>query len=321
MENVEGARRRWVQERAQYDRFAAYLKASLQSVVKNLGLSGEVHSRTKDVDSLVKKLILKRHHTYESLPDKVGARIVIRYLHELPEVRDVVQKMWDCSLPDDKRTSLGHEKVGYQGIHLDIKLRQDDDLASTYPPDLFMAEVQIRTFSQHVWSEMSHDTVYKGGEFLSTELKRRIHLQAALMELADMEFSRVMQETAGDPRMSAVMAMHDLEKRYYRLTSRKYDPELTLRVLDLLLPLYASETDLVAKVDDYLSGHSSDLEHVFNEQAELEQTRSAFMFQPEVIALAERLSNDQWRLKKLFAENFGLAELELVANALGQSFD
>ena len=53
-----------------------------------VGVWFHVDARAKTIDSLVKKLLTKQHHTFETLPDKVGARVIIRYRADVDKVVD-----------------------------------------------------------------------------------------------------------------------------------------------------------------------------------------------------------------------------------------
>jgi len=321
MEALEAARVRWKEEQGLYDQFLLIVERQLDSAIKLLGIPAKVDSRTKDLDSLVKKLILKPKHTYESLPDKAGIRAIVRYLDEVPAVEQAARQVFEVSDAEDKIDALGYEKVGYLGRHLDLRFGRTDPSFAAFPADKFRAELQIRTLGQHVWAEMAHGTVYKGGEGLPVEAKRRIYLQAALMEVADMEFSRVARDIAQMPGMEAVQTMQELEKRYYRLTSVRYDAELSILGLGTLLPLYAGSADLLRSVDEYLQDHDAVFEAIFSEQAQLPDTRSVFVFQPEVLSIVERLSHDPRRLRDAFVPVFGYEELDRLANIFGMSLD
>ena len=83
-----------------------------------LGIWFDVSARAKDIDSLVKKLLRKDHHTYQSLPDKVGIRVVVRYRSDIGAVLETLNDSFDCEEPDDKVRGLGTDRVGYQSVHL-----------------------------------------------------------------------------------------------------------------------------------------------------------------------------------------------------------
>ncbi len=80
MTDIDDARVRWLSERAKYKAFGELLARRVRVAVKAAGIWAEITSREKDTHSLVKKLLKKSHHTYESLPDKVGVRCMVRYL-------------------------------------------------------------------------------------------------------------------------------------------------------------------------------------------------------------------------------------------------
>src|ERR1700688_1296455 len=72
-----------------------------------------------------------------------------------------------------------------------------DPGALDYPPNTFWAELEVRTLAQHVWCEMSHDSVYKNDEMVAAlpdDIKRRVNLMAGQIEVADREFDRLDSE-------------------------------------------------------------------------------------------------------------------------------
>ena len=56
------------------------------------------------------------------------------------------------------------------------------------------AEIQLRTIAQHTWAEASHLLQYKHESSVPFEVRRSINRVAALLELADLEFERVLSE-------------------------------------------------------------------------------------------------------------------------------
>ena len=67
MDDLEKARERWLSERPKYLAFGEVLEARLTAVRRRLGLPADISHRAKEIDSLLKKLISKSHHTYDSL--------------------------------------------------------------------------------------------------------------------------------------------------------------------------------------------------------------------------------------------------------------
>ncbi len=323
MNEVEEARRRWITERPQYECFGKLLRERLQGAVRRIGIPAEVTSRAKEVDSLVKKLLLKAGHTYDSLPDKVGLRVVYKFRSDCQRIIAAVSENFDHDPPDDKAKDRGTSDVGYLSIHLDnARLRAGDTSISEYPADKFFAEIQVRTLAQHLWSEMSHDDIYKNArtaEALPDELRRRVHLMAGQVEVADREFDRINSELQHD---EASMLLKALERNYYTLTSRRGNPELSLYVINLLIPSFHGSpvAEIISHIDNTFRAHKSTLEQVYQDPDRVSDP-SAFFFQPEAILIYDRLLDDRSETLRVWNVTFPPSELERVANNLGISLD
>lgn len=317
MEDLEAARARWIAERPGYEAFCASIIARLRPAVMATGISCEVTGRVKEVDSLVKKLLLKPEKTYDSLGDKVGIRIITKYLNSIPALLEAARSVLDCRAVEDTTRRLGNERMGYRGYHVDVRLPS----AANGSSGEFVAELQIRTLGQHVWSEMAHDTVYKGAERLPEELKRRIYLQAALLEVADQEFSRVNSEVAQAPGMEFAATLNALSRRYYELTQVPFDYELSMVTMPDILKLYAGPEDLLERVGAYVDAHRAEFESVFREQGTLPDKRSIYLFQPEYLAIIERLKNASRKTLRLLSDRHDIKEIERAAGAFGLSLD
>jgi putative GTP pyrophosphokinase len=155
---TEQARKRWLAERPEYERFTKHVVKRLRAEVRKEGIWALVDGRAKDVDSLVRKLVKKPMHTYESLGDKAGVRAIVRYKDEINLVLSAAARVFECSKRDEKGRALKHDRVGYLSTHVDVCLRKGDRSTRRFPPTRFRAELQVRTLGQHLWSEMSHDT-------------------------------------------------------------------------------------------------------------------------------------------------------------------
>jgi ppGpp synthetase/RelA/SpoT-type nucleotidyltranferase len=324
---VEQARQRWTAERPQYDAFGQLLAARLRESLKPIGIWFHVEARAKTIDSLVKKVLIKKHHTFESLPDKVGARVIIRYRADVDKVIDKVRMLFDSKDPEDKEKLLGIDRVGYVSVHLDnVRLHQNDGDAVQYPPDRFWVELQVRTLAQHLWSEMSHDTVYKNEEMitqLDPDVKRRVSLMAGQIEVADREFDRLNMELSA---RATVRLLQVLEQHYYTVASQRPNLELSVEVLDTLMPLVPQEdvAAFASRLSEFLSAKHSIIEGVYTEARELgveNDVTPAFLFQPEVLLIYNLLTSARDKTRKVWNEHYPERELERIANTFGISFD
>jgi len=164
MTEIDNDRQRWLAERESYEHLARVIETIMATAVRNSGVWCSTESRAKETHSIVKKL-LKGKHTYESMPDKAGARCVVRYVSDLEHVVGIAQSELNCRAIDRKASGLGAEKLGYVSIHIDVGLNATHPAHATF--GAMRAELQIRTLAQHLWSEISHDAMYKNEDTLA----------------------------------------------------------------------------------------------------------------------------------------------------------
>jgi len=294
--DIERARQRWTAERPQYEEFGQLIGQRLRDSLKPLGIWFHVEARAKTVDSFVKKLLTKRRYTFESLPDKVGARVIIRYRTDVDKVIEKVRTLFDSNEPEDKEKLLGIDRFGYLSVHLDnVRLRKDDSNAAQFPPSAFWVELQVRTLAQHLWSEMSHDTVYKNQQMiaqLDPDIRRRVSLMAGQLEIADREFDRLNMEISAQ---ATARLLQVLEQHYYTVASQRPNLELSVEVLDTLMPLVPEE-DIGAfanRLSEFLAAKHGVIEKVYEKARELgveNDETPAFLFQPEVLLIYNLLA-------------------------------
>ncbi len=321
--DIEEARADWIEVREQYCEFAILLERRLNDITKELGIYAQVSARAKETHSLVKKLLSKPRLTYETLPDKVGARVVVRYRSEVEPIESRIRDCFSYATVEDKAEKLGTNKLGYQSIHVDsFGLQRSDADAPRFPPEAFLGELQIRTMSQHLWSEVSHDTFYKNDELVHQvpqDLQRRVNLTAGLVEVADREFDRMNSEAKPSP---AIEVFNGLERMYYSVASRRPDVELSLEVINLVLPLYGTISAGEILRDHIYPRFEKDRQAIAEVYANPENGSadvSAFFFQPEALLLYDRLHEDRDQLLARWNEKFPEKELDRFAVALGFS--
>lgn len=321
MTDLEQVRRTWLAERPEYERLGNELAVAMEQDIRQVGIWADVTSRAKEVDSLIRKLIGKPNHSYESIGDKAGVRIVVRYKDEIDRILALAERAFDVSGVENTVERLGPEVMGYRSVHASVRYHEHHERAQQFPPERYSAELQVRTLAQHLWAEMAHDAVYKNEDTLQpmpNPLKRRVYILAGVVELADEEFSRIEREI---PVVPELRILKGLERQYYKLTTRRGDSEMSLRVIRLLAPLYDTDAgEIVAHFEDFYVRHEGVLQHVY-EVAETIVNRSAFLFQPEALMLYDLLETDSLAVRRIWNEQLPEKELERVANAFGISFD
>nr|WP_299339039.1 hypothetical protein [Allomuricauda sp.] len=156
-----------------------------------------VAGRLKEFDSILEKNSSGRTTIVKSiteLNDLVGLRIVLLF----PEYKDrVIQlllnefKPWEAYVKDD----LVVDKFGYSSEHLILGVK--DEWVKT--PDWEnhadkKIEVQIRTLSEHVWSETSHTLFYKKEENIPKAITRDLYRLAAILEVVDEKMQYIKEQ-------------------------------------------------------------------------------------------------------------------------------
>jgi ppGpp synthetase/RelA/SpoT-type nucleotidyltranferase len=322
MENLEEARRRWLEDRPRYNEFGAVLKPRLIEAVRPLGIPSVVSVRTKEIDSLLKKLILKADHTYMSLGDKLGARIIVKLKEHVPLVCDRIAMCFACGDFENKADKLRDNEVGYLSVHVDVGIPTDDSIATLYPSEVWRAELQIRTMAQHWWSEIAHDSAYKSVTVIDRSLRRRFYILAGAIELADDEINRLEGEISALPGVPELQILKALERHYYQLTAERSNPELSLDVLRLLYPLYGlSPNEISAHLDQLLTEKQGFLRQVYGLAIQDRGGASAFLFQPEALLIYDLLLSMETALRDAWAREFPEKELDRIAIAFGFSPD
>src|SRR5450755_1308542 len=141
MTTLEDARKRWLKEQPAYREFGIYLADQLKAEIRRHGILADVTSRPKDIDSVIKKLILKPEHTYESLGDKTGVRAIVRYKDEIAPVLEIAKRLFQRGDPENTSGRLKPNTFGYLSVHADVRLLAGDEQISKFSSDKFAAEL------------------------------------------------------------------------------------------------------------------------------------------------------------------------------------
>jgi ppGpp synthetase/RelA/SpoT-type nucleotidyltranferase len=309
MEDLQAARQRWQQEQPRYQAFLDAAAAALEKLLRQNGVYGHVTKRTKAADSLLKKLLRKPHHTYETLSDKAAMRVVVRFANEIPAVRAIIEGYFVILKIDDKTASLAPDQFRYQGVHYDARLPAGQEFAD------LQLEIQLCTRAQNLWSDLSHDLSYKTVIDLPNAIHRQIHSLSALLEVVDREFDLIIQAIRALPNAGALHILAALERCFFRINPALYARDLSIDVITALTPLYPAGTDLAGEhFETFAGGHAAKLEHVLLQNP----GRSPFLSQPEVIMIFDLLELDEFQLQQRWNDSFPASELEQLAILWGK---
>jgi hypothetical protein len=140
---------------------------------------------------------------------------------------------------------------------------------------------------------------------------------AGLVEVADREFDTMNSELPARPE---VVLLKELEKLYYQLTAQRPNTELSLDVIQLLMPLYRGESEseiMQSHIAPTFAKSEGMLRHIYSNPDGDYDDASAFLFQPEVLLIYDCLRRDPDATLAAWNNMFPARELERIATVFG----
>lgn len=183
------------------DRFREALQAQLSELLRqaSLPLAVPIESRTKNWASIVTKvdrLALSLDHVKE-LWDLVGFRLIFLLSAEAARACNMITQKFDVVHREDTGDRLKPKEFGYQSVHFIVRAAAEWLKVPTLQEfKSFLAEIQVRTLSQHNWAVASRLLQYNQEADVPVSVQRSLHRVAALLELVDLELERVSEQRA-----------------------------------------------------------------------------------------------------------------------------
>lgn len=314
--NYEAISEAFEAERSLLQEFVDFATSELKNAITGAGIHADVSGRVKEVDSFAVKALVG--HRYENplreIVDKAGLRIVVPYLRDVEPVEQLVRELFVVIKTEQKRDALAYNEAGYLGLHLDIRLH--DEQAISYPDFAELRlELQVRTIAEGAWAEVTHNNLYKPPADLPDDLKRRIYRLVGLVELFDNEIERFLAEAEATPGFNEAFVTAPLSGVLLRRfgVTRKPDRQLCLLLGASLVPLYGQPTaQVVDRVEEWIDSRVDQLRDLFQKAR---PSSSPLTFQPEVFLILERLENDRAHLIEAWPSEVPFEWVEQLAGA------
>lgn len=198
----------------------------------------KVSARSKEPASIAGK-VLKKYiqlgnvdEIYKKFTDLVGARVIFLRRDQV-EAADT--KIRDFFIVDDHNSQntaerLNDREFGYQSRHYIVRidnmwmekkaspllLKKDGGEKITLKERLgtpIFIELQVRTWLQHVWADLSHDSIYKGDRVIPRELMRSWNALAAILENVDEDIVRCLDQLEQYRKNSAYNIAEEVDKK------------------------------------------------------------------------------------------------------------
>lgn len=174
-------------QRAVYQEFGDAVRSLVAQLCRDEKISTDtITCRIKETASLVQKLQRQdRYSSLEDLTDKVGIRIVTRYLNDVDRVSEILCSEFKL-LEDVRHGGESVEVFGYSSRHLILKISDTRSHLREWRQfaDVVM-EIQVRSILQHAWASISHGLDYKSSTDVPKEARRQLFRVAALLETGD----------------------------------------------------------------------------------------------------------------------------------------
>lgn len=190
----------YAKRRPSYEALTAKLTVLLRDLIDLRSIHATVESRTKSVDSFAAKIVRdgKRYaDPMNDITDLCGLRVVTRTTLDVEAVLRLLQDEFeiDSAHSVDKAEAFDPTHFGYISQHVIVRLAKPRSLISEWLPFArHAAEIQVRTFAQHAWANISRALEYTREEDIPKPLRRRLHRLSALFELADDELRAIWME-------------------------------------------------------------------------------------------------------------------------------
>ncbi|PKF73302.1 hypothetical protein CW360_00010 [Pseudomonas fluvialis] len=274
----------YASEHRRYEDLASVAAATIRSIMRlhNIDVLGVTY-RAKTLESFKEKIGRKRYQDPKAeMLDLAGVRVVTFIDSDVDRAKAALADTFGIKTAHsgDKLVDLGADRFGYRSVHLVCDLGSSRTALpefSLYKDMVF--EVQIRTALQHAWAEIEHDRSYKFKGELRSSMKRRFHLVAGLLELADREFdslSKEIQEYANSVHTQAEAGDLNIELNAASI-SEYLKIKLSNTVSRAPYQAMAASEELIDELHSFGCSGLADLEKILtNEAIELSASHSEF---------------------------------------------
>ena len=286
----------------------SFLKKGLFS----LELHPEISYRTKEIQSIIKKIQKKRKekpYEYNDLRDKLGIRIICPFLSDVDLVDTFLHKHFVVRDEEKKKEKIDFNKLDYQSNHYDVSVK--NELIEF--DNEFIFEIQVRTMNQHAWANSAHILYYKQDIELPDEMKHKIYRLLSLYELADEEFQKVNEYLKSRKDDLIYTLLRKLEGKLYKYAETDFDREFSVENLTTLLSFFTQEEQnrIDSEIELFIRDNDSKIQHIFNDN----RSRYAdipLLTQPEIFVIWYGLEKYLFSITDNWNNHFDENELEMI---------
>lgn len=297
----------------------------LREAAEQRNIAAEISSRPKDPAHLVLKAVRKQREGSDkyvrdpvgAMPDKAGVRVIVPFLDDVDAVCDMAREVLDPIDIENMRDRLQPHELGYLGVHIQARLRDEALGADLRHLAGLECEIQVHTKAQNAWSEVSHPLLYKPAGEPSRSVRERILRLVALVAIFDDEIVAARKEVMADPMYRPAAMLDALSKAAVEWRRGDPDPELSLEVLDVVRAAYDEDEldSFVEIIDRFVAARRQAIDVTYANYGPHELD---LLDLPAAIAIFERLSSRRELLRARWLDSdLPLEMLEALAEAFG----
>jgi ppGpp synthetase/RelA/SpoT-type nucleotidyltranferase len=318
-DDFDGIRQAFIDSEAKYKVLAEAVEKRLDEHLRSARLTFRVDARTKELHKCMLKVLRKSYtDPLNQLRDRAGIRVTVPYLDDVEQAVAVVREHFAVLHEENKISSLDPNELGYLGWHFEVTLRPDDLRGETHLEGL-VAEIQVHTAAQNAWATVSHELIYKPPTESSQPVQRQIMRLLALVELFDGEVERARHALVTEPTFEEGRMLGVLEREFYAFLGRDYDREVSLVVLGVIKDaLTDTQRDQFAQLmAEFVARNRTKLQTIYERYWTDDRWNSVLLFQPEALAVFERLESAPMLLRSRWDQTLPPELLTALGDILG----
>lgn len=178
-----------------YRAFCEYFERECKCLLDGTDIAYyELSFRIKTWDSIVQKI--ERNNlspeSIQAIYDVIGFRIITLFKRDVDIICETICREFNVLYFDDKAAEKEVDVFGYLSVHYEVALKEHwMGAPTTIQFRGLHTEIQVRTFSQHVWAASSHLLQYKIEQTIPMVMRRSIYRLAAVLEIVDNELESI----------------------------------------------------------------------------------------------------------------------------------
>jgi len=160
-------------------------------------LATPITGRVKIWSSIVKKCEKYKIEPKNivEINDVAGLRVISLFQRDINKICTIINDNFNVIRMENTSERLSENQFGYGSIHFEVTPREEWFQVPTLKRLQGLSiEIQVRTVAQHIWAAASHKLQYKQESHVPVPLRRSINRTAAILEMVDLEFERLLNE-------------------------------------------------------------------------------------------------------------------------------